>query len=361
MKKNLVLLFILIFMTISCGKKTEKIIHLKYSSLDTIRIFPLVVNESGGVDQVSVFLTQLTENNLKKSKRFEFIDLNNWALMRDSPNTILKINKIHNESKRAVTFFQNNKMERAFDLSERLLTHLSTIFQFFEDLDEVYYLKSYQAASAILSDVIDAERFFNNIAIMNPKYDFDANKFGPGILKQFKEAKRNVKRNSKKGVITVNSSPVSAKVFIDGLYRGVTPYQSEKIITGKHYIKVEADGYYPHGEIVEVLPQENPVDVNFKPFTINRELNLLRKDLINSIKNKEKLFPKIILKFLRVIPFDQLVLIKTQTVNSDVFVEVFVYDIPTTALYTKGNFKLNIESNNLEDVYYNNLDRILEY
>jgi len=360
MKRITVLFIILIFVTISCSKKTKKIVHLRYSSLDIIKALPVIVNERGEVDQVTTFLSQLTEENLKHSKRFEFMDLNNWALMRDMPNTVVKINKLHEEMKRLVTFFQNNKMERAFDLSERLLKHFGKNFQYFEDLDEVYQLKTYQAAAAVLSDVIDSERFFKSLAIMDPHYNFDSNKFGPGILKQFKDVRNDLRRN-KKGVITVNSSPVSAKVFINGKYVGVTPYQSEKLLVGEHYIKVEADGYVPYGEIISVLPQENPVEANFKDFSINRELNTLRFSLKKSTANKEVKFPKTVLKFLRVIPFDQLLFIKAQTIKDEIYVKVYIYDIPATSLYKAGDFKLNLDSENLEDVYNNNLDRILNY
>jgi len=360
MKKILALLAILTFITISCSKETKKIIHLRYNSLDRIKVIPIVVNERGGTDQVTTFISQLAENTFKQSKRFELMDLNNWALMRDKPNTIVKINKIHNQIKRVITFFQNNKMEKAFDLSERLLTHLSKNFQYFEDIDEVYQLKSYQAASAVLGDVIDAERFFKQLAVLDSHYDFDSNKFGPGILKQFKEAVKELKRE-KKGVITVNSSPVTGKVFINGKYVGVTPFQSEKIRIGDHYVKVEADGYLPYGEIITVLPQENPVEANLKSFSINRELNILRTSLTKSIENKEVKFPKMVLKFLRVIPFDQLIFIKTRTVNSEIFVKIFIYDIPTTSLYKTGNFKLNLDSDNLEDIFKNNIERVLNY
>ncbi len=360
MKKFLVLFSILVFLSISCSKETKKIVHLRYNSLDRIKIIPIIVNERGGTDQVTTFLSQLTENNLKLSKRFEIMDLNNWALMRDNPNTIVKINKIHSQIKRVITFFQNNKMEKAFDLSERLLIHLAKNFQYFEDIDEVYKLKAYQAASAVLGDVIDSERFFKQLAVLDPHYDFDSNKFGPGILKQFKDAVREIRRE-KKGVITVNSSPVTAKVFINGKYVGVTPFQSEKIRVGQHYVKVEADGYLPYGEVVSVQPQENPVEATFRSFTINRELNILRTSLTKSTDKKEVKFPKTVLKFLRVIPFDQLIFIKTQTVNSEIYVKIYVYDVPTTSLYKTGDFKLNLDSDNLEDSYHNNLDRILNY
>jgi hypothetical protein len=357
MKNLIVIILSIMLLTVSCSKKQKKIVHLTYSSMDTIKALPIVVNEKGRVDQITVFITKLAEDNLRQSKRFEFMDINNWALMRDSPNTILKINKIHHEMKRVVAFFQNNKMERAFDLAEKLLILLSKNFQYFEDLDEVYFLKSYQAASALLGDVIDNERFFYSLAVMNPHFDFDRNKFGPGLSRQFKMAVKETKRY-KKGIITVNSSPISAKVFIDGIYAGITPFQSEKIKTGEHYIKVETDGYYPYGEIVNVLPQENPVDATLKNFTINRELNILRQKLTEHIEKKKVKFPKIVLKFLRVIPFNQMIFIKTQAINDDIFLKVYIYDIPTTSLYKTSEFKINLNQDNIEDNFNNQFDKV---
>ena len=358
--KKIIIFFLLVFVITACQKETKRIVHLRYDSLDVIRAVPIVINEKGHIDQITVYLSQLIENTLKDSERFEFMDINNWALMRDEPNKIVKINKIHDEIKRVIAFFQNNKMEQAYDLSERLLNILSKNFQYFEDLDEVYTLKAYRAASGMLGDVIDSERFFEEFATLNINYNINKFNFGPGIIQQFKTARREV-RKKRKGVITVNSSPVPAKVFIDGEYVGITPYQSEKIRVGKHYVKVETDGYHPFGEIVKVLPQENPVSAEFRSFTINRELNKLRRKIAQVTQKKQKLFPKTVLKFLRVIPFDQMILLKTQVIDEDIYVSVYIYDIPATALYKTANFKLNLESNNLEDEFYNNMENILNY
>ena len=359
MKKFIIFVFLIIFI-LSCQKETKKIVHLRYDSLDTIRMVPIVINEKGHIDQITVFLSQLAENTLKESERFEFMDINNWALMRDNPNTVISINKTHENIKRIIALFQNNKMERAYEDTEKTLALLSKNFQYFEDLEEVYTLLAYQAASGLLADVIDSEKLFENFAVLTVNYNVNRFNFGPGILQKFREAKKEVKKR-RKGVITVNSSPVPGKVFIDGEYVGITPYQSEKIKVGTHYVKVESDGYHPYGEVIKVLPQENPVSAEFRTFTINRELNKLRRKLAQSTRNKEKLFPKIVLKFLRVIPFDQLLLIKTQTIDEDIYVDVFIYDIPATALYKKANFKLNIDDNNMEDEFYNQMEKILNY
>jgi len=53
------------------------------------------------------------------------------------------------------------------------------------------------------------------------------------------------------GNVTIYSEPGWAKIYIDGVYKGVTPYM-EKLSYGEHYIKLEVDGYDSVGEHVIV-------------------------------------------------------------------------------------------------------------
>jgi len=51
------------------------------------------------------------------------------------------------------------------------------------------------------------------------------------------------------GNITIYSEPGWAKIYIDGVYKGVTPYMI-KLPYGEHYIKLMLDGYEPTGKHV---------------------------------------------------------------------------------------------------------------
>ncbi|MCB9519584.1 MAG: PEGA domain-containing protein [Myxococcales bacterium] len=53
-----------------------------------------------------------------------------------------------------------------------------------------------------------------------------------------------------RGTLTVTSQPEGAAVYVNGQYRGVTPYVQERIDQGLYALRVELDGYHPiNGEV----------------------------------------------------------------------------------------------------------------
>ena len=350
------ILTLLLILSCSSSNKTKKIVHLTYDDFKEIRVIPIVINEKGKVDQITTYLDYQIEIILKKLTRFEYVDINNWAMMRDKPNQVIRINKIRKEISRVQALFQNNRMNKVISLSEKLLLHINSDYKFFEDLDEVYLLKAYLAAGEALDDGLENSELFKKIAIMNPNYRFNDNIFGNDVIKLFKRELKNLKR-IRKGTLSINSDSTPAKVFIDGKFVGVTPYEG-KFKLGIHYIKVEADGYLPYGKIIKVLPQENPVNVVFDSYELARHLNVLRKKMKNNSIDK---FPKSIISFLKRAPFDQLFLFKTTTSGSVIYITLYIYDIPTYSLYKKNSFEINLDDKNHKDELYNKLEEILTY
>jgi hypothetical protein len=56
------------------------------------------------------------------------------------------------------------------------------------------------------------------------------------------------------GKIQIASDPQGARVSIDNAYLGVTPLISGTLLSGKHNVRVEADGRFPWTSRVEVMP-----------------------------------------------------------------------------------------------------------
>ena len=54
------------------------------------------------------------------------------------------------------------------------------------------------------------------------------------------------------GYITVTSEPSGAEVFINGVRKGETPYQIQKIKRGANNVEVKLNGYYDYAEFVEI-------------------------------------------------------------------------------------------------------------
>jgi hypothetical protein len=59
------------------------------------------------------------------------------------------------------------------------------------------------------------------------------------------------------GSLYINSNPVNAKLFIDDVDVGMTPYKIDSIVIGKHKIKFMLDGYMPLEKEIEISRDES--------------------------------------------------------------------------------------------------------
>ncbi len=56
--------------------------------------------------------------------------------------------------------------------------------------------------------------------------------------------------------LAVSSEPSGARVLVDGLEFGVTPFVSNRLPAGRHLLRLELEGYLPATELVEVKAGE---------------------------------------------------------------------------------------------------------
>jgi hypothetical protein len=57
---------------------------------------------------------------------------------------------------------------------------------------------------------------------------------------------------SRYGAMSVNTSPQGAKIFLDGYYRGTTPFAFDQIEPGSHTIEAVLDGYYRYTTMIGI-------------------------------------------------------------------------------------------------------------
>ncbi len=61
----------------------------------------------------------------------------------------------------------------------------------------------------------------------------------------------------KTGILEVNSQPSGAKIYIDGIYVGIAPYQNLGISPGRHEVEAFLNSYYPRkSEIINITADE---------------------------------------------------------------------------------------------------------
>jgi PEGA domain len=99
-----------------------------------------------------------------------------------------------------------------------------------------------QAASrAMGGDTAGTKRDIARLVGLVPKVDLPPQYFSPDIIK-FAEAQRKLQGSEGKGDLTVRSEPPGANVWVDGVYRGVSPVTVPQLSATKHVVSAALGG-----------------------------------------------------------------------------------------------------------------------
>jgi len=77
------------------------------------------------------------------------------------------------------------------------------------------------------------------------------------------------------GRIIVTSQPKGARLYLDNVYKGVTPLNLDRVSSGQHHIKLTMTGYQDWSNYVSVPPSRTiTVSTNLIPFTVNGSISI---------------------------------------------------------------------------------------
>ena len=95
------------------------------------------------------------------------------------------------------------------------------------------------------------QNFLEQALIAYPAIEPDPRIFNPAMRAQFSQTATHLGSRSA-GVLALSTSPGAAAAYVDGRFVGVTPVVVESLAEGRHYVRVERDGYRPWGKVLAV-------------------------------------------------------------------------------------------------------------
>lgn len=143
--------------------------------------------------------------------------------------------------------------------ADKAITELTAACRLYEDgFSEVNDLEKIVLANIYLASVFHqtgqpdaALKHYRTALFLDPKLKLDANVFPPEDLENVEKVRRDIAQGAK-GNAEIHSAPVSARVYIDGVYRGATPLTVNNLPAGDHFLRVERNGYDRIAGVFEV-------------------------------------------------------------------------------------------------------------
>lgn len=124
-----------------------------------------------------------------------------------------------------------------------------------DDLADLKIALAYLGAALTLRGSADEGlSTFAELLVLDPA--FSPQGFTPLITKLFERAISQSSQHAT-GKLEIYTTPPNAAVFVDGVYRGVSPITLDSIAVGKHFLRIEKHGYAPYGGPVEITTEQN--------------------------------------------------------------------------------------------------------
>jgi hypothetical protein len=106
-----------------------------------------------------------------------------------------------------------------------------------------------------------ADKAFRQAVAYNPELTLSTRKFPPDVVEAFNRAKKQVMTRNPT-MISFASRPNGATIYVDGKFRGTTPTSGVSLYPGRHYIRLELEGYSPW--TLNVPPTAHPKQIKAK-------------------------------------------------------------------------------------------------
>ncbi len=117
----------------------------------------------------------------------------------------------------------------------------------------------YAAVLQARGDVEEAKNVILDLQALGPTFELDRKKYPQEFISL--RASVAISRNAQlRGNINLKTKPNGARIYLDGEFVGYTPMKLETLAIGKHILRVERPGFKQWGTIVEVSPEELPVN-----------------------------------------------------------------------------------------------------
>ncbi len=217
------------------------------------KLAAVVRGAGAGSDKAAGYVSHFVRYYLAEDGRYEVID-NGDKLGGDGTEAARAFTEAADLVRKAMSSYETLDLDPAvdylgtalkgYDKNAASLTDTRPVAEALMLLGAVHILRGEEKAGS--------ERLTQAVAIY-PAVEADPRIFNPSMRQVFQKAADQAARKPR-GTINVTSSPSYAELYVDGVFRGVTPMAADQLTPGKHYVRLVRDGYKSYGNVVTVQP-----------------------------------------------------------------------------------------------------------
>jgi hypothetical protein len=313
-------------------------------------------------EKAASVLNHLARENFQRAPEFSLMDVR--AFLEEEPGDprIAALQKAREFLKSGKEQYDNLELDASIDELNKAIEEFKKAAGRLGGGEDYLEALLYLGAAHILSG--DNERgtdSFRTVAMFDKRKILDPKVFPPSMIEIFDKAKADVTA-SPVGTVLVKSEPTAAEVYLNGVFKGITPLTLVKIPEGIHFVRVEKDGCLPWGQQVEFYAtHEETVEANLKEAALASRFSEEGKKVLSDLDEDPP--KKEIVQFGEWLRVERLMLASVKQRGDEVVAEAVMVQLqpPKRLTYKKAEF--NLTSANFlarADAFFSSLYRDVE-
>lgn len=254
------------------------------------------------------------------------------------------LEKARAEYEKGKAYYDDLELDEAIEaFSTSLGLYIEQALPSVEDMAELVDAFVYLGATHFLAgDREAAHAAFKSAIIIDPEYVPDEAIFSPPLLVAYQGAVYELSSESK-GVFTIVSHPAHSEVWLDGIYRGLTPVTVEGLALGVHYLVVRHRGFVPASDHAEVSPADpKTLEMNLTAGTAQGVYRANVKRALQQIGPQP--IPDAVRQLASMFEVGRIIIGRVTTEGDRSTLEVFAYDAQVGALIARDSVEFRAGS-----------------
>ena len=292
-------------------------------------------------EKAASVLNHLSRENFSRAPEFDLLDIRTLLEEEASDPRLTALQKARDRLDKGKEQYDNLELDAAIDELNRAIEEFRKAAGRLGGGEHYLEALLYLGAAHILSG--DNERgteAFRTVAMFDKRKILDPKVFPPSMIEIFDKTKEDVAA-SPVGTVLVKSNPTAAEVYLNGVFKGITPLTLVKIPEGSHFVRVEKDGYIPWGQQVEFYAtHEETTEANLKEAMGLSKFSEESKKVLSDLDEDPP--PKAIIQFGEWLRVERLVLASVKQRGDEVVAEAVMVQMqpPKKLAFKKTEFNL---------------------
>ena len=269
----------------SLGALWLSILLLYSSSLSANSIINIARPNTPGADKPTEFIGYFLDQELYNKAQWESLRPLEHLNKRWREDAEAAFSNARTKLKKGLAAFEDFELDVAVDNINAALSLFERHVESIHDYQEISEILLILGATHIFrgEENLGYQRMVQALLVSNDVQP-DPSLFNPNMRDLFTRASDDV-ADMPTFPLDIKSTPGYARIFIDGEFIGVTPEMVPKLKVGRHFIRLEKDGYRPWGTVIKIHEKrKNKILANLKPFKQFDNFDSFTEELFLSIQ-----------------------------------------------------------------------------